>query len=64
MTSPSELGLQDRGFDGGNLGLLQDFDIEEEVPPVYVENGEEAALVEALEEADVTMVSDPGLRRL
>ena len=62
MTSPSELVLQDRGFDAGNLGLPQDFDIGDEVAPVYVENGVQAALVEALEEADVAMVGDPGLR--
>lgn len=62
MTSPSELVLQDCGFNAGNLGLLQDFDIGDEVAPVYVEDGAEAALVEALEEADVATVGDPGLR--
>ena len=62
VTSPSELVLQDRGFDAGNLGLLQDFDIGDEVAPVYGENGAQAALVEALEEADVATVGAPGLR--
>ena len=59
MTSPSELVLQDRGFNAGNLGLLQDFDIGVEITPVDVEDGVQAALVEGLEEADVAAVSDP-----
>ncbi|PFX15081.1 hypothetical protein AWC38_SpisGene20716 [Stylophora pistillata] len=53
MTSPSELVLQDHGFNAGNLGLLQDFDIGGEVTPVDVEDGAQAALMEALEEVDV-----------
>ena len=47
MTSPSELVFQDHGYDAGNLGLL------------YVKDGAQAALVEALEEADVGAVGDP-----
>ena len=62
MTSPSELVLQDHGFNAGNPGLLQDFDIGDEVTPVYVENGVQAVLVAALKEADVATVGDPGLR--
>ena len=53
MTSPSELVLQDRGFNAGNLRLLQDFEIGVEITPVDVEDGAQAALVGALEEADV-----------
>ena len=62
MISPSELVFQDSGFDAGNLDLLQDLDIGDEVAPVYVENGMQAVLVKALEEADVATVGDPGLR--
>lgn len=62
MTSPSELVLQDHGFNAGNLGLLQDFDICVEVIPVDVEDGAQVGLMEALEEADVAAVSYPCLR--
>ncbi|PFX17105.1 hypothetical protein AWC38_SpisGene18592 [Stylophora pistillata] len=58
MTSPSELVLQDRGFNAGNLGLLQDFDIGVEITPVNVEDGAQAALVEGLEEADVAALAE------
>ena len=62
MTSPSELVLQDRGFNAGNLGLLQDFDIGVEVTPADAEDGAQAALMKALEEANVAAVSDSCLR--
>ena len=62
MTSPSELVFQDHGFESGNLGLLQDFDVGAEVAPVDVEDGAQAVPVKALEEADVAAVGDPGLR--
>ena len=52
MTNPSELVLQDRGFNAGNLCLLQ----------VDVEDGAQASLVEALKETDVAAIGDPGLR--
>ena len=62
MTNPSELVFQDHGFDAENLGLLYDFDAGDEVAPVDVEDDAQAALVEALEEADVAAVGDQGLR--
>ena len=62
VTSPSELVLQDRGFNAGNLCLLQDFDIGDEVAQVDVADGAQESLVEALKEADVAAVGDPGLR--
>ena len=45
VTSPSELVLQDRGFNAGNLGLLQDFDTGDDVAPMYVKDDAQAALV-------------------
>ena len=56
--------LQDRGFNAGNLGLLQDSDIGDEVVLVYVNDGAQEALVEALEGADVATVGDQSLQGL
>ena len=54
--------LQDRGFNAGNLSLLQDFHIGDEVTPVHFVAGEQPTLVEVLKEVDVAAVGDPGLR--
>ena len=62
MTSPSELVFQDHGFNAGNLSLPTDFNVGDDVAPVDVEDGVQAALVEALEKVDVAAVGDPGLR--
>ena len=39
MTSPLELVFRDHTFNAGNLGLLLDFDVGDEVAPVDVEDG-------------------------
>ena len=40
--------------------MFEDFSVGNEVTPVDVEDGAEAALIEAFKEAEVTAVSDPG----
>lgn len=57
MTSPSELVLQDHGFDAGNLSLLQDFAVGDEVTLVDVKDGVQATLVEALEEGEADVAA-------
>ena len=61
MTSPSKLELQQRGFDAGAFSLLENLDNCDAVTPVVVENGFETALVEALQEMDMTALGDPDL---
>ena len=53
VTAHQGLVLQDHGFDAGNLSLLQDFAVGDEVTLVDVKDGVQATLVEALEEVDV-----------
>ena len=62
MPCPSKLVVEQQSFDAGNLSLFQDFHVCNKVTPVNVEDGAETALVETLEEADVTAVGDPSLR--
>ena len=61
MTSQQSWYFKIIGFDAGNITLLNDFNIGDEVPPVDVEDGVQAAVVEALEEVNVAKVGDPGL---
>lgn len=43
------------------LRLFEEFDIGDEVIPVDIENGAETALMEALEESQVSTIGDPRL---
>jgi hypothetical protein len=57
---PAKLYLHVRGLNAGDSRLFEDFIVGNEVTPVDVEDGAEAALIEAFNEAEVTAVSDPG----
>jgi len=59
---PTKLILEQQSFDAGDLSLFQDFHVCDKVIPANVEDGAETALMETLEEADVTAVGDPSLR--
>ena len=50
------------GFDAGDLGLLENLNIGDIVILGDVEDGVEAALMEALQESKMVTTSDPRLR--
>lgn len=60
---PLEVVPHQHGLNAGDFGLLKNFNVCEEVTPVNFEDGVavETALVEVLEEPDVTVVGDPRL---
>ena len=60
VTCPAKLYLHERGLDAGDSRLFEDFSVGNEVTPVDVEDGVEAALIEAFKETEVTAVGDPG----
>ena len=62
MPCPSKLVFEQQSFDTGDLSLFQDFHVCDKVTPVNAEDSAETALMETLEEADVTAVGDPRLR--
>ena len=54
--------LQQHGLNSGYPLLFQDFDVGDEVSSVDVEDGAEAALMEASKESQVVTICDPRLR--
>ena len=59
MASPTQLGFQEHCLDTDAFGSLQHLNVGDVVFPFDVENGSEAALMKAFQEADVTAVSNP-----
>ena len=57
---PAKLYLHECGLNAGDPRLFEDFIVGNEVTPVDVENGAEAALMEAFKETEVTAVDDTG----
>ena len=64
MPSPPKLVLQEHGFDAGDFSLFKDLDIGDVVAAADVEDGAKTALMKMLEEFDVAVGSDPGLRAI
>ena len=59
MSGPSQVVLQQHGFNVCDLGLFQNSNVCDEVTPANVENGAKTAPIKALAEIDVTAVGDP-----
>ena len=64
MPCPALLDFQQHGLDAGDVCPLQDYEVVDVVAPVYVQDGAEAVLVEALKELYVVLVDDPRFRAI
>ena len=59
MSCPPEVVPQWHGFNAEHLGLLQNFNVCDEITPANVDDGAETSLVKARGEKYVTAVGDP-----
>ncbi|KAK3586905.1 hypothetical protein CHS0354_008497 [Potamilus streckersoni] len=60
MQCPAQQHLTERGLKAGGRCLLEDFNARDEVTSVDVEDGTEAAVIEAFKEEEMAFVVDPG----